>query len=461
MPIRLRLAALAAIGALVLSSFGGWVFLHQLRQGLHASADSSLRTRADALVLKVRDAQGGIDFQDSGSTKLLPANEAIAQVISPSGRVVESSEAAGRAALLPATRSTAARRGTVYFEGGLAGSTERVRFLATPVVRADGRWIVIVGSSLESADNAVARVRTGLLLAGALTTLAAAVGAWLLATFALRPVERMRRQAAAISEHDDDTRLAVPRTHDEIAVLGDTMNELLARLQCALAQQRAFVADAGHELRTPLAILRTELELAARPGRSIEDLRHAIVEASVETDRLGRLAEELLFLARHDELGARSPRELQPLRPLLDRAADSARVRAAAQAIDVVLDASPELAAPVAADDLRRAVDNLVDNALHHAPSGSTVKLAVRRVGPQIEISVSDRGPGFPPLFLPHAFERFRRADPARVRDDLGGSGLGLAIVRAVARDHGGDAEAHNRQSGGARVLLRVATSPD
>src|SRR5882672_5477356 len=143
MPIRLRLAALAAIGALVLSGLGGWVFLHQLRDGLHASVDSSLRTRADALVQTVQDARGGIDFRDSGSTKLLPANEAIGQVITPNGRVVESSEAAGQSALLPATLSTAAQRGTVYFETRLAGSAERARFLATPVARADGRWIVI------------------------------------------------------------------------------------------------------------------------------------------------------------------------------------------------------------------------------------------------------------------------------------------------------------------------------
>ena len=461
MPIRLRLAALAAIGALVLSGLGGWVFLHHLRDGLHASVDSSLRTRADALVQTVRDAKGGIDFQDAGSTRLLPANEAIGQVITPSGRVAESSEAAGPSDLLPATLSSAVQRHTVYFEGRLPASGEPVRFLATPVSRADGRWIVVVGSSLESADTAVARVRNGLLLGGALTTLAAALGAWLLATLALRPVERMRRQAAAISAHDDETQLAIPKTRDEIAELGETMNALLARLQQALAQQRAFVADAGHELRTPLAILRTELELAARPGRSTQDLRHAVVEASAETDRLARLAEELLFLARHDEHGASRPRELQPLRPLLERVVDSARARATPRAIDVVLDASPELAAPVVADDLRRAVDNLVDNALHHAPSGSTVELAARRDGPQIEISVSDRGPGFPPVFLPHAFERFRRADAARVHDELGGSGLGLAIVRAVAREHDGDAEAHNREGGGARVLLRVPAALD
>ncbi len=456
MPIRIRLAALATLGALVLSSIGGLVFLHQLRNNLHASVDSSLRTRANTLLQNVHDAQGGIDFQDTGSTKLLPANEAIAQILAPGGRVAESSEGAGTTDLLPPKIAQAARIGTIYFERHLPGDSATVRFLATRVDRGDGRWIVIVGSSLESADNAVARVRSGLLVAGALTVLVAAAGGWVLATLAMRPVERMRRQAAAISEHDDQTRLLVPRTHDEIAELGTTMDDLLARLQRALAQQRAFVADAGHELRTPLAILRTELELASRPDRSATELRRAVTDATEETERLTRLAEELLFFARHDELGAPQPRELQPLHPLFERARDAAQVRARGRGIDIVLDAPPELSASVVADDIRRAVDNLLDNALRHAPAGSIVEFIARRDGAAIEISCKDRGPGFPPEFLPHAFERFRRADTARSRNGVGGSGLGLAIVRAVAREHGGDAEAHNRDGGGASVVLRV-----
>ena len=454
MPIRLRLTLLAAVGALALSVLGGWVFLYQLRNGLHASVDSSLRTRADALVQTVRDAQRGLDFQD-GDRTLLAANEAIAQVVGPNGHLVESSEDAGHRVLLsPATIATA-QRGTVYSEGRVPGDGHAARFLATPVVREDGRWVVIVGSSLQSADDAVARVRAGALVGGGLAVLAAAGGAWLLATLALRPVERMRRQAAAISEYDADKRLAVPGTHDEIAELGDTMNALLARLQAALAQQRAFVADAGHELRTPLAILRTELELAARPGRSPEELRAAIQDARGESDRLTRLADELLFLARHDEQERGRDRDLQPLRPLLDRAADAARVRAEPRRVEVAVDAPPDLAASVIGDDLRRAVDNLLDNALRHAPPGSTIELEGRQDATEVVIAVRDHGPGFPAEFLPYAFERFRRADAARARD-AGGSGLGLAIVRAVAREHGGDAEARNRDGGGAQVLIRI-----
>jgi signal transduction histidine kinase len=455
MPIRVRLTLLTALGVIVLTLTGGWVFIHQLRSSLHTSVDSALRTRADALAQTVRDANGGIDFQDSGTTKLLNAREAIAQVVAPDGRVVESSEAAGTRSLLPVGVLRAARTRTTYAEGHIPGDRNPTRFLATSISRPDGHWIVVVGTSLEAADQALGRVRSGLLVGGALTIALAIGGAWLLGTLALRPVERMRRQAAAISDHDAESRLTVPPTHDEIAELGHTVNALLARQQRALTQQRAFVADAGHELRTPLAILRTELELAGRPGRSAADLRLAIAQAGAETERLSHLTDELLFLARHDEIVTTRTRELQPLRPLLERSVAAARVHATPRQVDVVLDASPDITATVNGDDLRRAVDNLLSNAVRYSPPASTVELSARAATGELTIAVRDRGPGFPPHFLPHAFERFRRADTARARDE-GGNGLGLAIVRAVARGHGGDATAGNHPDGGAQVVIHL-----
>jgi heavy metal sensor kinase len=455
MPVRVRLAILAALGAIVFTSVGGWVFVHQLRHGLHASVDSSLRVRADALAQTLGDAQGGIDFQDSGTTKLINARESIAQIVSTDGKVLESSEVAGSRLLLSAKALDAARTGTFYAEGHIPGQGDKIRFLATPVTRGTTHWIVVVGTSLDAADQAVARVRAGLLVGGAFAFALTVGGAWLLGTLALRPVERMRRQAAAISEHDAETRLTVPSTHDEIAELGHTVNALLARLQVALTKQRAFVADAGHELRTPLAILRAELELAARPGRDADELRLAIGQAAAETDRLSHLTDELLFLARHDEADATRKHELQPLHPILERAVKAARVQATPRQVEVLLDASRDIAARVDGDDLRRGVDNLLSNAVRYSPPGSTVELSIKDTPSAFTIAVRDRGPGFPDEFLPHAFERFRRADSARARDE-GGSGLGLAIVLAVARAHGGDSEATNRPDGGAQVIMRI-----
>jgi hypothetical protein len=230
------------------------------------------------------------------------------------------------------------------------------------------------------------------------------------------------------------------------------MNELLGRLQRALRQERRLVADAGHELRTPLAILQVELELASRAGRSHEELTAAVTNAADETRRLARLAEGLLFLAGSDEGGVPLDRHHQPLEPVLTAAVEAAR-EAASPAVWLRVEAEPDLAAPVDALRLRQAVDNLLHNAVRAAPPGSEVLIRAWMDGGAVHVEVSDQGPGFPEDFLPHAFERFRRADGARSRQD-GGAGIGLAIVRAIADAHGGKAEARNHSTGGAAVSI-------
>jgi hypothetical protein len=266
----------------------------------------------------------------------------------------------------------------------------------------------------------------------------------------------MRREAAEISDRDLDRRLGVPATRDEIAALGTTINALLARLQGALHRERGFVADAGHELRTPLAILRAELELAARPGRSREALVDAINEAGAETDRLIRLAEDLLLLARADNHQPfLRPRRLSVPTCCAPRRAAQRPGRPSAEVtshrhVPEILDV------PADPDRLRQAVDNLLDNATRHSPRGGVVELSagIARRG-VLAIEVEDRGLGFPVDFLPHAFDRFHRAGDARSRDD-GGSGLGLSIVRAIVRAHGGAVVATNRAGGGAAVRIEL-----
>jgi len=233
------------------------------------------------------------------------------------------------------------------------------------------------------------------------------------------------------------------------------MNNLLGRLQGALARQRAFTADASHELRNPLAVLRGELELAARPGRSREDLAVAVRNSAAEAERLTRLTDDLLLLARSDE--DRLSLRLAPadISRLLAASAELAASRLAEAGITCRVDTQPGTCATLDADRIRQALDNLVDNALRFAPGGSVIVLAARADGTDLHIEVRDNGPGFPPGFLPHAFERFRRPDSGRSRDD-GGAGLGLAIVRAIVAAHGGVATASNRPGGGALVRLRL-----
>jgi two-component system OmpR family sensor kinase len=324
-----------------------------------------------------------------------------------------------------------------------------------------GGWLfasglsVTGGESQDAYEATQSQVVRQLTIGGLVFVAIAALGAYWLARAALAPVERLRRQVAAVSSRDEGPAVEVPGTRDEIAALAGTMNELLGRLQGALARQRAFVADASHELRTPLAVLRGELELAARPGRSRDDLAAAVRSAAAEAERLSRLTDDLLLLARSDEDRLSLRPTATDIGKLLAGSAGTAASRLAAAGVTCHVDAPDGMLADVDSDRIRQVVDNLLDNALRFAPRGSAIVLAARADGPDLGIEVRDDGPGFPAGFLPHAFERFRRPDTGRSRDD-GGTGLGLAIVQAIAVTHGGTASAASKPGGGAVVRVRL-----
>lgn len=342
---------------------------------------------------------------------------------------------------------------------------EDYRVAALGVRRGDGVWLAISGASRRSSEETIHDLSNALLVAGPILVLLVAVGSWVLAGSALRPVERMRRDAAAAAGTGRE-RLAVPNTEDELARLAITLNELLERLGASLGRQQDLVADAGHELRTPLAILRTELELASRPGRSHAELADAVEHAAIEVDRLSQLAEDLLFLARADGHGALVRPQPTDVSGVLTASVRSARAAADTSGVDLQMEVEPALTAVFDPGAMRRAIDNLLSNAIEYAPMGSIAAgdgAAVRLScapspdGRALIISVTDTGPGFPKDFLPHAFDRFRRADPARSHSHgQRGAGLGLAVVREIAEAHGGTAEATNLLLGGARVSITL-----
>ena len=293
----------------------------------------------------------------------------------------------------------------------------------------------------EERDETLSSLLALLLVGGPLALAAATFAGWLLAGAALRPVEAMRRRAAEISADTTGERLPVPASHDEIHRLGTTLNEMLDRLDAGLARERRFVADASHELRTPLALLRTELELALRRPRTTEEQEAALRSAAEEVDRLVRLAEGLLLLATAEE--AALQREPVSVRELLERVAVRYGVEVGETQGEIDVDRVR----------LEGALGSLVENALRHG--ALPVRLEARREGDCIALVVTDSGPGFPPDFLEHAFDRFARADSARTEP---GAGLGLAIAAAVAHAHGGNAAARNLPDGGAEVALLLPT---
>jgi two-component system, OmpR family, sensor kinase len=289
---------------------------------------------------------------------------------------------------------------------------------------------------------------------GPAALLVTATAGWLLAKAALEPVEDMRREAAAISASEPARRLPVPVTGDELARLASTLNAMLDRLQEALERERRFVDDASHELRTPLATLRGEIELALARSRTAPELEASMRSIKEDVDRLGRLAEDLLVLAR--ARGGRIPLRRVPtsLNELVTRSIRSVAGRARDRAIEVSSDATSERV-NVDPERVEQALRNLLENAVRHTPAGGTVHVAASSSDGEAQFLVEDSGSGFPPELIGTAFDAFARG--IGEGDGDGGAGLGLTIVRAVAEAHGGSATAENTPTG-ARVTLTLRT---
>jgi heavy metal sensor kinase len=448
-PIRARLTLVsAALMAAVLAGAGAFLYL-RLRADLLETVDAGLRSRAEALLASLERSGAGLG-QGSG---LIEQDEAFAQVLGPGGELIESSSGLVARALLTGPDVTGLE-GPRFLEAVVRTSEEPVpaRLLAVPVD--DGR-VLLVGASLEDQQEALARLAILLAVGGPLALILATGVGWVVAGAALRPVERMRAQAAAISASEPGRRLPPSGTGDEVARLGETLNAMLDRLEQALQRERRFVDEASHELRTPLANLRTELDLALRGARTAQELEAALRSAADETDRLARLAEDLLVLARADRGRIPVRREQVDLAPFLGEAIEGFATRASQGGVSIEARVPQGLRASLDPLRIRQAVGNLLDNALRHTPPGGKVTVEAARADGFVSMQVRDTGGGFPATFLPVAFEPFARPDASRSRAD-GGTGLGLAIVRAVAEAHGGTAEARNHPGGGASVTVRI-----
>jgi two-component system, OmpR family, sensor kinase len=446
MSIRIRVAAVFALALAIVLAIFSWLFFTELSAVLLRSVDNGLAVQLSQTHSYLAAARPGAPAPATG--------EYAVQVIDSTGKVRLASEDAGRVPLLTPAQLGEARAGMVTFSSSFDG--ENSRFAAEPYGGHGRVAVAVIG--LESYDTTRAAMATGLAAGGIVVLALAGLGAYLLTGAALAPVERLRKQAAALSSQDAGAGLAIPGTRDEVAALAATMNQLLARLHTALTRQRQFVADASHELRTPLAVLCGELELAARPGRSLAELVAAVASAADEASRLRRITNDMLLLARSDEGMLILEPETVSISDLLEQSASRARASADSAAVSLALDVPQGLTGYLDPDRVEQAVDNLLDNALRFAPAGSQITLSARQDGPDIELSVSDAGAGFPVEFLSHAFDRFSRPGGGRSRSD-GGAGLGLAIVSAIASAHGGGARAANKATGGAVVTMRIPSS--
>jgi two-component system OmpR family sensor kinase len=458
LPIRWRLTLAFALALTAVLGAAGVYLYAQLRADMDVAIERDLRMRADQLSgLLIRSPASAL----TTDSKDLDPDERLAQILTPAGEVVAASSFADVRLLTPEQLNVAASKELFVDRPGDAMLDESLRVFASPV-QAQGRtYIVLVTDSLEErAETLASTLGVEIVGLGAALVASCCVGYWV-AGLALRPVEALRQRAAAISGDDladgERARLPVSPVADEIGRLGHTLNDMLDRIgraqaaqRGALEQQRRFLADASHQLRTPLAIIKAEVELAQSETTEGDDLRATMASIDEETDRLSGLTEELLLLAAADEERLSLNRESVTVRDLLMEMAERGRGRAQLEGRYITVGAAERM---INADRqrLEYALGNLLDNALTHG--AGNVELAGQRNWDSVEIRVSDYGAGFTDSYLAHPFERF-----APTASTGRGTGLGLAIVQAITEAHGGGVSLGNDD--GAAVTLSLPDDP-
>lgn len=320
------------------------------------------------------------------------------------------------------------------------------------------RFIVVAGSPLEPADEELEALREILFYVVPIALGAAGLGGWFLAHRSLSPVVAMAERARRIGVEDLSARLPVANPADELGRLAATFNELLSRLEASLTQQRQFMADASHELRTPVNTARTAATVALQqPHRDEREYRETLAIVEQQTARLSRIVHDMFTLARADAGNYPVRRDAMYLDEVVDEVVRAARVLASTRSVAVDFHSAGP--APFSGDEelTRRLVGNLLDNAVRHTPPGKAVHVTLQPAVGAYTVTVTDRGPGIAPENQAHIFERFYRVDSARSSNPAdAGAGLGLSLVRWIARVHGGDVTLARSSSDGSSFVVTL-----
>jgi heavy metal sensor kinase len=459
--IRARIALYTGALSLVVVICLGLFLYSSLRAQLYQSTDNTLRIRADQLLdsIDFRDEQIQFDPEDIPPVSL--RDDEAAHLISPSGVVLDSigDEFAPQAAT---SENEASRFLTIRFwEGDPEDKSEyeMVRLLITPVIQ-DGDLVAYlqVGHDLSYVQEAVGRLLQLLLLAGPVMVGIAAAGGYWLTGQALAPIEKVRGQAASIQAEGLSQRLDLAKTNDEVERLTLTFNEMLDRLEQSFLRQRRFTADASHELRTPLAIIRGEIDVALERPRSFVEYVETLQSVGAEADRMTRLVNELLLLARSDSGELRLEMLPFDLADLLRLMVEQIQPKAREMGTRIHADLPPSLPIVGDKDRLMELFLNIIENALLHAP-GSLIEVQAQPDGEQIVVTIADTGPGITAEHLPHIFDRFYRVDPVR-EHSYRGSGLGLAIAQEIAQAHQGRITVESTPGKGTTFTVHLRREP-
>ena len=431
---------------LALVVVGGLIYV-LLARALYTRIDQNLDAVVEiAMTSLANDLAEGQDTQDAARStaaelasrqQMLAIYDAAGQLLAEAGRDDD------LAVTLPALASIPTEEVMLQtvIEARDRDDRHRLAFRRVTIGPAAIGYVVAVGTSLEPTDEELESLREILGYVVPIALVIAGFGGWFLARQSLSPVVAMADRARKIGVENLSQRLPVANPRDELGRLAETFNELLGRLEASLTQQRQFMADASHELRTPVATARTAASVALQqPRRDESDYRETLAIVEQQTARLSRIVDDMFTLARADAGNYPVHRTPMYLDEVVDEVVRAARVLAAPKQVGIEPVCTPSAAFAGDEDLIRRLLVNLLDNALRHAPRGSTVQVDLTQVTGGYAIAISDQGPGIPPDVQSRIFERFYRGDGARGRGRSdGGAGLGLALARWIAKVHDGD----------------------
>jgi heavy metal sensor kinase len=436
---RVRLAAAYTVVFTVVAIVASVAFWLAFRNAEYSSVDDTLTAQAHSLISGLDESNGHITFQGSDG---LPSetSEGIAisaVLVSGDGTVID------RSGQAPAVSDVRAQLRESQSTGQVVSATASVngllqRILVQPVSLGNGSHAsIVVARTVRELDATLARTAIFLLIVVGLLVVSASLAGYWLAGRALRPVRQIAATARDLSEHDLHRRLSLDLPNDELGELAETFNGMLARLEAAFESLRQFTADAAHELRAPLTLVRAELELALNRPRSVDNYEDTLRSVLGEAERLSRMVDQLLMLARADAGALEARLQEVDVSDLLEETVSRWHPMAGEKGVELLADVPDSGTLRGDPDLLRRMLDNLLDNALRNTPAGGSVRISCSRDQENWSIAVEDNGPGVEESLRASLFERFTRADPARGRE-TGGAGLGLSLCAIIARLHGG-----------------------
>lgn len=453
MSIRWRIAIGSLVIAALFFGLAAVIVRNQVATILSSTTETLLQHDAAPIKTEILDGAGNIDE---------PGHAQLVSVVDPSGTVRRTTLPDDLAARLPELlRLHGEPRNFTTREDDYLVLTQTVK---TP----SGNWSVVTARNLEASVLLLDRLTNALVIGALALVIGFGAASWLLTGAALRPVSRMRRQASELSRSGSTLPLPVGLARDELSALATTLNDFIAQQRDTAARERQMVSDASHELRSPIAVLKTQLELAHLSSGDATALESAITDAERSVERITAIATDLLELSEVESTPSATTSTWAELSAELGSAADRARLAGARSGILVDFHAAGdnELARyPIAIGRFGRVLDNLAGNARNAMPAGGELQLSLEQHPDGVELHVIDSGPGLPEEFIPIAFDRFSRPDRSRT-STTGGSGLGLAIVRAIVIDARGTAvlanrNGANRDGAGLEVTIRIPARGD